>query len=666
MTTPADTKPDPVLKANVWDLGADPGELRRLAGLWRSLATGLGTERDSFAAKVSATMPSWRTEHGDSFTSGYSGAQAGALTDAAGSCRSAASLLGTLAGALEDVQGDLDASIGRLSQVMTVSHLGLGGYDPVVRFLPDDAADLGLIGDEVIKAEGFVLEARTAVAECSKAMGKLPEGFSTLTTAWQGEAAGTLTHWANHPSENQTFHTVQQFGNTTVVSGTDASERVRVEIDPATGETVLIFSDIGVDDHGTSGTGDDTYTFTETKRITVPKGQEVVLNTGSGNDQVEVPEGVDVRLRILLGSGENQVNSRESDADLDVFGGRDRDRITTGHGTDFVSAGGSSDYVDLGSGNDSALGGAGNDVVYGLDGNDVISGGAGRDYVDGGAGDDQIFGGAGADQLGGGLDDDQIFGGADDDQIYAGRGDDLSDGGTTWSNGYAVGDGDEVTQESGDTSRDRDEAVTIEINGDDGAFIEVQGSPEFQARVNSDLEFLRSTPTGQQMLQRMGELHDEDDGSWWWGQDKRPYIISEYPRDLTSDNGDAWDPDKNYSDPPPNDDAYCIRYRPEFQTLDGNDDPDYDITPPVVVLYHEMGHTYQFLSDNEAEGRTLQDDGTTANSIERQNVGLDWADNNRRDPDTGLAPDSSDPDSEAPYRENGIREELGLPDRTNY
>lgn len=169
------------------------------------------------------------------------------------------------------------------------------------------------------------------------------------------------------------------------------------------------------------------------------------------------------------------------------------------------------------------------------------------------------------------------------------------------------------------------------------------------------------------MLRTLGELHDKDDGSWWFGQEKRPYVIMEYPRDLAADNGDAWDPDRDYSDDPPIDDAYVIRYRPEFFTLDQADpSQNYHITPPVVVLYHEMGHTYQFLSDTAADGRTLQADGTSANSIERQNVGLPWNDNDLSGDDVGQAPDEHDPADRHVYRENGLRDDLGIPDRINY
>ena len=64
--------------------------------------------------------------------------------------------------------------------------------------------------------------------------------------------------------------------------------------------------------------------------------------------------------------------------------------------------------------------------------------------------------------------------------------------------------------------------------------------------------------------------------------------------------------------------------------MDGDDTSDYDATPPLVILYHEMGHSYQFMSGTVTEGRTLQPDGGSVNSLERQNVGLSYNENDRR------------------------------------
>ena len=54
------------------------------------------------------------------------------------------------------------------------------------------------------------------------------------------------------------------------------------------------------------------------------------------------------------------------------------------------------------------------------------------------------------------------------------------------------------------------------------------------------------------------------------------------------------------------------------------------------------------------------------NSVERQNVGLSWNENDRSGDDTGLAPDTDENPDQHVYRENGLRDELGLDQRTRY
>src|SRR5262249_11395107 len=94
------------------------------------------------------------------------------------------------------------------------------------------------------------------------------------------------------------------------------------------------------------------------------------------------------------------------------------------------------------------------------------------------------------DILSGGRGDDSLSGGAGNDVLYAGREHDRVDGGTGHDTGYL---------ESGDTSSRIEQNVTVQIK-DLGATISVEGTPEFKARVEADLEMLRSSPDGQEML----------------------------------------------------------------------------------------------------------------------------------------------------------------------
>ncbi|MDY3204836.1 MAG: Ig-like domain-containing protein, partial [Arcobacter sp.] len=69
------------------------------------------------------------------------------------------------------------------------------------------------------------------------------------------------------------------------------------------------------------------------------------------------------------------------------------------------------------------------DRIYGYDGDDTISGGDGNDLIRGGAGNDTISGEAGNDLIYGGVGEDTIYGGAGDDTIYTDLNDTLIDGG---------------------------------------------------------------------------------------------------------------------------------------------------------------------------------------------------------------------------------------------
>jgi hypothetical protein len=94
---------------------------------------------------------------------------------------------------------------------------------------------------------------------------------------------------------------------------------------------------------------------------------------------------------------------------------------------------------------------------------------------------------------------------------------------------------------------------------------------------------------------------------------------------------------------------------------------------PIVVLYHETAHAYNDTSGTMQAGKYQQINGSDPtndrkdvgiNNAERQAVGLpndgvphDW-DNNPATPKTRDMPIG--------ITENGLRRELGLPDRASY
>ncbi|MGL3820418.1 peroxidase family protein [Sphingopyxis sp. R3-92] len=216
--------------------------------------------------------------------------------------------------------------------------------------------------------------------------------------------------------------------------------------------------------------------------------EEIVVNTGNGNDTVQVignfaPTSLDVNtITINGGAGDDTVDIGalqsahrvvfRSNGGNDVIIGemRAQDRFeladgktiadytatdnddgsttlaSEGHSVTFFgttanaqNAGPSHDDDDHDdddvpvsppSGTDTLTGTAGKDKLNGGSADDVIHGRGGDDVIGGGSGDDRLEGEAGDDSLSGGSGDDVLLGGGGDDMLAGGSGDDRLDGGS--------------------------------------------------------------------------------------------------------------------------------------------------------------------------------------------------------------------------------------------
>lgn len=414
--------------------------------------------------------------------------------------------------------------------------------------------------------------------------------------------------------------------------------------------------------------------------------QELTLRTGAGNDAIDIAADVRVNLVVDAGHGDNTVAT--GGADAKVFGGDGEDTVTLGSGDNYVETRGGADEVS---------GGSGYNVVYGGDGDDVLAAGSGGSFINAGEGDNTLRAGSGNDVLIGGSGDDRIdvghaadvgvqrgdtltamarqngvslaellranpglanpdlihpgdrialpaFGGGSD-RIYAGGGDDTV---------VRAGASDVVYAERGDNvSGEGMRVVNVEIDPALGQSIRIEGSAEFRERVAADIEFLRASPNGQQMLAQLDgaaaagnsvtlrELQNEDNG---FATESTPGSWA----DTQIDGGRAGaggDTD--------------IVYNTSFS--------DPDIFPsPAVVLYHEMSHAYNAVTGTFQpgvyNGPDVVDHGVP--NAERQAVGLE----------SSATPFDFDGDPRTPasttnpfeLTENGIREELGLPRRPSY
>ena len=373
----------------------------------------------------------------------------------------------------------------------------------------------------------------------------------------------------------------------------------------------------------------------EAYKVEMAQDQALTLRTGGGNDTINVASDVKVNLIVDGGAGDDNITTGAGNDIVD--GGAGNDTIKTGTGSDDVFGNSGDDTIDAGDGND---------VVYGGDGNDTLAGGKGDDYIEGGAGNDRIGGNDGHDMISGGVGDDTVDSGAGNDVVYNGQGKDTVTNSGGRDTIYAQTATDSASAAKGASNN----VVNVDLTGTPGSKgLKVEGSPAFVQRVTADIEMLRSSPTGRQMLEAydkaaangntvtIRELQNEDNG---FTQSQGGELSA---RGVPSAGSDA-----------------TIVYNPSFHM---------DAFPaPVGVLYHEMSHAYDAVNGTfqpgTYSGPDAQDRNAGVPNAERQAVGLDNTgvsydfDGNAATPNTTANPE--------PLTENGLRKELGLALRMHY
>lgn len=421
-----------------------------------------------------------------------------------------------------------------------------------------------------------------------------------------------------------------------------------------TGGQVIIDAGAGDDRIGVSRDNKGNITVNingETQTFSGRDRDNLVIRAGDGNDTIAVDANVTVNLRLEGGAGDDTVR-----------GGGGHDKIEGGDGNDRINGGGGNDYVNGSLGDDRLSGDDGNDTVYGGDGADEIHGNAGDDYLEGSRGNDRIFGGDGGDVLSGGIGDDELNGNAGDDALYTGQGIDTANDDEGSNKVYAQTD-DAVQESKGDV---KNTVVTVELKGNPGGTgVVVKGSDEFRERVEADLEMLRSSPVGRQMLTSFDDAEKRDGVT---------VTIQELPNE---NNGYAdWENRLDQTKPQPFMDpvtgqkgtpnSSTISYNPQFAPTFEFSDGTEAYTPPNTVLFHEMGHAYDY---THGTFRTETYNGTDANDRginlrvgERVAVGLP-IDHDSNPRTAERTDDANHPDE---LTENGLREEMNLQLRNSY
>lgn len=371
----------------------------------------------------------------------------------------------------------------------------------------------------------------------------------------------------------------------------------------------------------------------ESYEVQVAQGQELTLRTGGGNDVIEAAPNVTVNMVVDAGDGDDRIVTGSGD-----------DRVDGGAGDDYIrSAGGRNDLFGN-AGNDEIHGGDGVNIIHGGDGDDTLNAGAGVNFIEGGAGDDVITGAGGEDIISGGLGHDSITLAGGRSHVYTGQGNDTVDGAGAQDTVYAQAS-DLINAMGGA----RPTVINVEIDANAGHSVKVEGSDGFRQRVEAEVEFLKASPNGQQMLAEFDKAAEAKGNSVTIKElaNEQNGYAQTFSNDADIVNGRAGAGGN-----------VDISYNPSFHM---------DAFPaPVVVLYHEMSHAYNGVNGTFLPG-TYRGEGPDSGQVpnaERQAVGLE----------TSAEPFDFDGDPSTPatthnpihLTENGIRREMGLPDRPSY
>jgi hypothetical protein len=601
-----------IYTVDVWDLHSRPDLVFDAARAWQSIAHTVRDAADGVNAPALALVHGvWRGPTAETFDA-HRKALVADLDRLADQAKAVGDLHDKIATTVSAAQIRLTTEWGTVVEVQFED-----AWPGALAFLPRTPEQETTVQESIEACHHIRTELDRQLGDDLAALRQARQVFDQLAAVWQSVAAGTTVPFTVPAGDAAG---VIYLDDEIVVNTGPGNDDVSIGVDPATGLQLVTVN------------GEKHY---------FPPGINIVVRGGEGNDTITVAPGAKVHLTLLGSDGDDTIRGGDNGATILGLGGNDK--LYGGAGDDRISAGAGRDDIEGGAGNDTLDGGSGDDTIYGLDGDDSINGGEGQDYLEGANGNDAINGGSGNDIISGGNGDDTMRGGSGDDVFYAGRGNDVSYGGQ--------GD-DKVFGESTDVSAGVEQNVTVQIK-DLGQHISIQGSPEFQARVQADLDMLRSSPDGQEMLAALDKAHDATAGGFlWWHHDGDTLTIREYSNPL----------DPNNSTTSMNGNTVVIAYNPHLDILPMNGNAlDTVESPPVTVLYHEMAHGYDFMNNTFAPGTYTGSDNLGMPDLEREAAGLPIdGDHNPATPPQLYDKHPFD------LTENGLRGEMGAPNRPRY
>ncbi|GIH04008.1 hypothetical protein Rhe02_20750 [Rhizocola hellebori] len=594
--------PPPFRTADVWTARDRADRLTNAAAAWRTFCQATQTVADDVdrLGKAAYDGP-WAGECADSYDR-HRRKLTQDLHTASVKSQVVVDALSDAVTALRRAEGELRTEWTRAS---AVNHTAAGAN--AIMWQPQTEEQARLVRTSHAHSRRIREQLDQTLARELARLGPVRQAFVDIAGKWRKVAEGVRDDFKMPAEAAGTM--VLRDGNRVVVNTGPGNDTVRVSVDPATNEQLLTVNGV---------------------QHRYPPNAELTIRAGAGNDEVTVDPGT--RLNLSITGGEGRDILRGGGGDETLVGGDGRDQIYGGAGADRLSGGAGRDYLEGQAGNDRISGGMGNDTAYGLGGDDRLVGGEGRDYLEGGRGNDTLDGGAGNDMLSGGRDNDTLRGGAGNDVMYGGLGNDSAAGGSGR---------DRFFGEAGDTTTgDVERRTNLAIN-DTARFITVNGTPEFQERVQADLDMLRSSPRGQEMLTGLELAQASSHGT---------LTINEYNNPADPDNSTAsFSGTANTIDYNPHYDQYPNAVRGQMQE------------PPVTILYHEFGHVYDFMNGTSATGTHGHGIDTGVDNFERVVTGLPI--DHDHNPHT---PDRLDPRHPYGLTENALLEELGEPTRPTY
>ncbi|WP_411388681.1 M91 family zinc metallopeptidase [Pseudomonas sp. MPB23] len=396
--------------------------------------------------------------------------------------------------------------------------------------------------------------------------------------------------------------------------------------------------------------------------------QQLWIDTKGGDDRVIIDD--DVTLPVSVDGGDGNDYLQAGGGRTKLYGGRGNDILRLGSGLGYAV--GNDD-------NDILIGGSGNAVMYGSKGKDLLIAGCGpatqQSYLDGGEDDDVLISGNGHTVSHGGKGNDLLVGKhAGRTTFYTGKGLD-----EIWNNQcqdriYAgATDHFDRTKGSAFTEVKPSNAGRQGFKAEAAPGATVEQEQEFKQRVSDDLEFLRSSPIGQQALSKMDELAVTNGGKVTIRQDgngNTGYLFDSSALDnvpLTEDGDQVIRTDEFIKQGVAGTraDRATITYDPS--SFLENADRTHTIAP-VTALFHEMAHAYNGATGTFLEGETTEQLGAgqsaVVNNFERQAVGLPSdATPFDLDNDPSTPPSTVNPKA---FTENALNQEMGKPLRNAY